>query len=168
MTDPDRAPAEDPTELLHALHIPDDAGSYAVALQRLLRRIPDGRGRWIGHDAGWYPIIVACDEQLATIDPTYTVLQVKEKFGTLRYYCAPSVDLADEDRDRFFHHVRDAQSASARTCEICSKPAALREHRGWLKTLCHDCFEQRGLDLRDSGGGWPTLIATDSATTPEP
>ena len=144
MTEPDRPPAVDHAELLNAIHVPEDAGTYAAALERLLRRIPDGRGRWIGHQAGWYSIIVSCDEQLAAIDPAYAVLQVKEKFGTLRYYCVPSADLSADDRERFDHHVREAQSASARTCEICSKPASLRERGGWLKTLCHDCFEQRG------------------------
>lgn len=143
MTDPDQPPAVNHTEPLNAIEVPDDAGSHAGALERLLRRIPHGRGRWINHGAGWYPIIVACDEQLAAIDPAYVVLQVKEKFGTLRYYCTPSADLSADDRERFFDHVREAESVSARTCENCSKPGSLRDRGGWLKTLCDDCFAQR-------------------------
>jgi hypothetical protein len=36
-----------------ALHIPADAGQHAAALEKILRRIPDGWGRWISHDSGW-------------------------------------------------------------------------------------------------------------------
>jgi hypothetical protein len=32
--------------LINALHVPPDAGPYAPALERILRRIPDGWGRW--------------------------------------------------------------------------------------------------------------------------
>jgi hypothetical protein len=50
--------------LLNALHIP-----------------PDGWGRWIDHGAGWYPIVVTCDEHLAAMDADYVVHQIKEKYG---------------------------------------------------------------------------------------
>lgn len=34
----------------------------------------------------WEELVVQLDEDIATIDPDYTVQQVKEKFGGLRYY----------------------------------------------------------------------------------
>lgn len=82
----------DPHRHRNALHIPADAGSHAPALEIILRRIPDGWGRWISVAAGWYPLVVATDHQLAAIDADYVVHQIKEKFGTLRYCCAPSSD----------------------------------------------------------------------------
>lgn len=85
--------------LINAVHIPLDAGPYAPALQRILRRIPDGWGRWISHDAGWYPIVVTLDERLATIDPDYVVHQVKEKFDTLRAMRRHSRLRAEASRD---------------------------------------------------------------------
>lgn len=72
--------------VLNALHIPEDAGDLDTAITNILRRIPDGWGRWISCDKGWYPLIVALDKELAAICPDYELHQVKEKFGTLRYY----------------------------------------------------------------------------------
>ncbi|TCN53554.1 hypothetical protein EV641_106200 [Rhodococcus sp. SMB37] len=62
----------------------EDAGEYTDRLRRILLRIPDGRGRRISTDKGWYPIIARLDEELAALDPEYQVLRVKEKFGGLR------------------------------------------------------------------------------------
>lgn len=68
------------------VHVPEDAGEYAKDLERILLRIPDGWGRWISCDKGWYPLIIELDQKLAEIFPDYELHQVKEKFGTLRYY----------------------------------------------------------------------------------
>lgn len=35
---------------------------------------------------GWWKLVVDLDARLAELDPDYTVCQVKEKFGALRYY----------------------------------------------------------------------------------
>ena len=76
--------------MLNALHVPEDAGDYEGALEKILRRIPDGWGRWISCDKGWYPLVVGLNEQLSQLDPDYQLHQVKEKFGMLRYYAEPS------------------------------------------------------------------------------
>lgn len=78
----------DMKEILNALHVPEDAGEHAGALRRMLLRIPDGWGRWIGCSRGWYPILVELDEQLAALFPGYELHQVKEKYGGLRFYWA--------------------------------------------------------------------------------
>jgi hypothetical protein len=127
--------------LINAPHFPPDAGPYAQALERILRRIPDGWGRWISHDAGWYPIVATFDERLAAIDPDYVVHQVKEKFGTLRYHCVPSGESSRAPWDRFKDITREAEQASARTCERCGEPGVLHRRNHWLKTLCTSCAE---------------------------
>jgi len=66
-----------------------------------MMRIPDGWGRCISCDAGWYPIIVELDAALANLDPNYEVQQVKEKYGTLRYYCEPA-PCAEAECDKQF------------------------------------------------------------------
>ena len=76
--------------IINSLQVPADAGEYTDAITRLLPRIPDGWGRWISCGAGWYPIITVLDAALAELDPDYEVQQVKEKYGTLRYYCDPA------------------------------------------------------------------------------
>ena len=53
--------------------------------------------RWgasFGCDEGWYPLIAGLHEQLSVLVPDYTLVQVKEKFGGLRYYT--SLDGVDE------------------------------------------------------------------------
>ena len=130
--------------LINALHVPPDAGSYAPALEQILRRIPDGWGRWISHDAGWYQIVIAVDQRLAAIDPDYVVHQVKEKYGTLCYYCAPSGEPSPESWDTFHDIVDEAERAAAITCERCGEPGVLRRRRRWLKTLCTSCAEPLG------------------------
>jgi len=69
-----------------ALHMPADAGEFAPALERILRRIPDRWGRWIRCERGWYPLIVRVDDSVSELLPHYEVHQVKEKFGELCYY----------------------------------------------------------------------------------
>ena len=116
--------------MLNALHMPADAGPFAPALETILRRIPDGWGRWIGHDAGWYPIVVALDQRLSAIDPEYVVHQIKEKYGTLRYYCAPSaeepspavVDAFRRDHRRGRTCLGDHLRTLRRTRRVARKP----------------------------------------------
>jgi len=85
----------DPVRVLDAIHVPDDAGEHRAGLERILRRIPDGWGRWIGCGPGWYPIIVDLADAIAELVPEYEIHQVKEKYGTLRFYWGvPYRDLA--------------------------------------------------------------------------
>lgn len=105
-----------------------------------MRRIPDGWGRWISCDAGWYPLIVDLDAAMAAIWPTYVVQQVKEKFGSLRFYFdAEGLPLEDPRHRRRDALLRDAEERSLRTCEVCGADAVLCKRRGWLKTLCAGC-----------------------------
>jgi hypothetical protein len=127
-----------------ALHVPPDAGEYAAGLDRILRRIPDGWGRWIRHDAGWYPMTIACDEQLAALDADYVVYQVKEKFGTLSYYCEPSAERRIALWEWFTDITAAVQRKSAITCERCGQPGVLHRLPHWVKTLCDACAVDLG------------------------
>jgi len=136
----------DSQRLLNSLHIPKDAGEYEEALSLMLRRIPDGWGRWIGCQAGWYPLIVKLDQDLAAIDPEYELNQVKEKFGTLRYY----IELSDTARarpdasERANELIAEAERASATICEQCGQPGSAKKTAGgWYKTLCDTCSGDR-------------------------
>jgi hypothetical protein len=129
----------------NALHIPADAGPHAAAIETILRRIPDGWGRWISVDAGWYPLVIATNHRLAELDAEYVLHQIKEKFGTLRYYCAPSGDDPNPDLlDALDEITAAAERASAITCERCGQPGMLQRTRYWAKTLCHSCAEPLG------------------------
>lgn len=57
-----------------------------------------------------------------------SVLQVKEKFGTLRFYYAGGDDTVAG-------MVSMAETMSACTCEVCGNPGKIRR-TGWYQTLC--------------------------------
>ncbi|SKU22766.1 hypothetical protein [Mycobacteroides abscessus] len=132
---------------------PDDAGAHADALERILRRIPQRWGREISHGPGWYPIVVACHEQLVAIDPDYVVHQVKQKYGTLNYYCTSDAELTPEQWEAFDAITDQAARVSAVTCELCGDPGEMCERREWFKTLCVPCGEPLGyLSVARKGG----------------
>lgn len=56
--------------------------------------------------------------------------QVKEKFGTLRFYTT-----GGDDTIRGMIHM--AESMSAVTCEVCGSPGKFRGH-GWFYTACDE------------------------------
>ena len=79
-------------------------------------------GRVFGH---WYP------------DTGFEVVQVKEKYGTLRFYTGGTTPSREVD-DKIQEYVSFAEMLSECICETCGKPGSLRP-MGWYKTLCYDC-----------------------------
>jgi hypothetical protein len=66
-----------------------------------------------------------------------TLDQVKEKFGTLRFYYTGG-------DDEISGMVRMAESMSSVTCEQCGKPGK-QVGGGWITTLCEEHAEARGI-----------------------
>ena len=64
-----------------------------------------------------------------------TLDQVKEKFGTLRFYYSGGDDVIDG-------MVRMAEAMSGVTCEECSAPAQTHGP-GWIRTICEPCETKR-------------------------
>lgn len=128
---------------INSLHVPEDAGEYRKGIVELISRIPDGWGRWISCDAGWYPLITELGTKLAAIDPNYVVHQIKEKFGTLRFYAETD---AEGERLRHFEAlIASAEEKSANTCERCGRsPAELHVSKvpplSYGRTLCRACW----------------------------
>jgi hypothetical protein len=126
--------------------------------ERLLNRIPDQWGKWVSCDSGWDWILDDLDRKLSYLDPEYQINQVKEKFGTLRFYyqAQATKDVVFELMD---DAVRTAEHYSAYTCEACGKcsvygseskgivfdsTAGRKLSSGWFKTLCDSCAEGTG------------------------
>jgi hypothetical protein len=59
-----------------------------------------------------------------------TAVQVKEKFGGLRFYTNGATDIQDA-------YITFAEMISVRTCEVCGKPGK-RTSDGWIRTLCKE------------------------------
>jgi hypothetical protein len=85
---------------------------------------------------GWHPLIKELEEKLNAIDPNYELLQVKEKFGGLRYYANTFV--TEREAQELFHLlIAEAEEASFHICEVCGEPGEQYSSKhGWLKTLC--------------------------------
>ena len=92
---------------------------------------------------GWYDLI---DELCANIQgyidnnpskniPQVVAEQVKEKFGTLRFYTQGGDDLTSG-------MIWFAESMSGRICETCGNPGT-RKGGGWIKTICKPCEDAR-------------------------
>ena len=65
--------------------------------------------------------------------------QVKEKFGTLRFYMTT-------ETEEMSALIREAEERSAVTCEECGSPGTCRDG-GWILTLCDKCaVERKGSD----------------------
>lgn len=90
--------------------------------------------KWLPYvGVGWHPLLIELDKQLSKTDPNYTIEQVKEKYGTLRFYVG-ELTIAG------WRFVEDAEKASETTCELCGNPGETRSG-GWLKTLCDLCVQ---------------------------
>ena len=67
--------------------------------------------------------------------PQVTLDQVKEKFGTLRFYYSGG--------DEYISGmVTMAEAMSGCTCERCGNPGK-QTKGGWIKTICEPCEEKR-------------------------
>lgn len=61
-------------------------------------------------DDNWLPIVEKLHKDLLKIDPDYVVAQVKEKFGSLRYYAYPSrADKGMASNKAFYDRIRQAE-----------------------------------------------------------
>jgi hypothetical protein len=107
---------------------------------------------------GWYPIInTLCSEIQSRIDwnnknvdngygnykeiKQVVAVQIKEKFGGLRFYY--------EGGDDHIHGmVRMAENWASTTCEICGNPGQTR-HGFWIKTLCDEHEAERQERYKD-------------------
>ena len=108
----------------------------------------------IQHHSGWNSII---ERLLAKIeahlaekyaagfrDPDYgfQIDQIKEKFGTLRFYVCG----AD---DQIFQWIVEAERETAHTCEVCGATGSLHCRIGgyWVYTRCPQCADPAVMEL---------------------
>ena len=106
--------------------------------------------KYIDCGIGWYKIIedLCCKihEEIAKQPPlgeeTYSyypcVAQVKEKFGTLRFYMF-------SETDEISKLIQEAERLSSITCEKCGDPGKITG-KHWYATLCDRCEVNSGMD----------------------
>lgn len=80
---------------------------------------------------GWLPMIRELAEKITAIDPICQASQVKEKYGTLRFYM-------DTACDAVYYLIDEYEAISERTCEECGAPGTIGG-KGWITTRCKGC-----------------------------
>ena len=88
----------------------------------------------------------------------YIVEQIKEKFGTLRWYAslvAYDDDIigdatVDEVNDRLDLIVTAYELISSVTCISCGTHEGIRFTRGWISPTCYKCYAKNELDMYDN------------------
>ena len=94
---------------------------------------------------GWFDLLKECIEKIKTIcekedfvvftpdDSGHIyILQIKEKYGTLRFYVSSATD-------EIYNFIDEAEKKSAFTCERCGANGKLRGDRFFIYTACDAC-----------------------------
>jgi hypothetical protein len=84
---------------------------------------------------GWHGLIKELIEDLIRLGWDRGVLQIKEKFGTLRFH-------VKDRRPEYLDRIEVATDRSGEICESCAKPGSLRASgTRWYTTRCERCAE---------------------------
>ena len=92
-------------------------------------------------ESGWDEILKPIFEYVENYnkdkdyDDRLEILQIKEKFGTLRIYC-------NFYTEKLRNLIEKAEEESINTCECCGTHENLGWTSGWIKRLCKGCSEK--------------------------
>jgi hypothetical protein len=92
----------------------------------------------IEHNDGWFDLLWRLFEGIEKIleqDSGFRIMQIKEKFGTLRIYTNFTSDLIDT-------LINKAELESEKICEDCGKKGKVVEYNGWLRCQCSKCLKK--------------------------
>lgn len=93
----------------------------------------DGAKHSVGK--GWEKLIEICYNACKSESYPVTILQVKEKWGGLRFYTSGGTD-------ELLDLLDNAEKLSYNICEACGKAGKVREDLSWVTTLCSACYER--------------------------
>jgi hypothetical protein len=115
---------------------------------------------WVECNEGWYPIIDDLSKEVSELAKKFppmndenriNVVQIKEKFGGLRYYVNYH-GMSDDDIQQIEYIIRNAEMKTFAVCEDCGgNGEKVSPRRYWMKTLCPDC--QNKYDMGDTPNG---------------
>lgn len=98
----------------------------------------------IGCDDGWFKLLddflTEFESCCLEINTQPLILQIKEKFGTLRVYFTYT-DIEEID-DRLDEIVEKYTNRSMHTCEFCGIFGEISNVRNYLKCVCGQCKEK--------------------------
>lgn len=95
--------------------------------------------KYIHIDEGWYKLALQCHIELLNADPDYKILQIKEKFGALRFYIEPSEEYyqtPEGEKTNLNAIIARYEALSRVTCEATGQSGVLmKSPGGWYRTL---------------------------------
>lgn len=88
---------------------------------------------------GWYDLLYKLISDIKDVEPpkNFEIVQVKEKFGELRFYTYNSTEIIDQ-------LIETAENDSVTICERCGADAMVQRIQGWYAAICDEC--RRELD----------------------
>jgi hypothetical protein len=96
---------------------------------------------------GWFDLIYKLSQDIVNISKNVTAEQVKEKFGSLRFYYRYTENNIERD-NRINELIEEAEEKSFTTCESCGSTDEVTQTEGWIVTLCKTCKKEY---LQDRG-----------------
>lgn len=84
---------------------------------------------------GWLLLVKNLIDELIAAGWDKQICQIKEKFGSLRFY----VNSASDECHRIISRY---ENLSSEICETCGEPGELRQG-GWMRTLCDNHSDGR-------------------------
>lgn len=108
-------------------------------------------------DNGWFDLIYSLCTEITGVYKKHgipidiTVEQVKEKYGSLRFYYSvqkPNHETVFSDKEKEAHNdvrklVNQWEKKSETVCEKCGNQGILRSDLSWIQTLCDDCYNKK-------------------------
>lgn len=110
----------------------DDPGVLPMTTFEDLQALHPVCGADVGR--GWHPLVTKLHDDLIALVGEYTLVQVKEKFGGLRFYVS-GIDYPSPAYDL----IAAAERESYTICELCGAPPRPQTGGGWIQTLCAPC-----------------------------
>ena len=99
-------------------------------------------------DDGWFDLIwmlsLALEDETKTTGTVIEAMQVKEKFGGLRFYLSGATE-------RAYNLVSAAERLSEITCEVCGKYGRVTNRTGghWYKCVCKEHAAELKYDWKE-------------------
>ena len=82
---------------------------------------------------GWHALVLELYKLCEQHDVTIT--QIKEKYGSLRFYVAGAPDIV-------LDAIEAAEKKSETTCELCGNEGKIIKRNHWLMCRCPKCEEK--------------------------
>ena len=147
---------------------PNEVKEYADPIDKLIEDYPSvfkdmTHGSAYDLPSGWYLLVdKLCSDLSVLLDeerknttqnpeqPLFNVLQIKEKFGGLRFYY-----MMNTKNDELYHEVQKlidiAEDTSYTICEITGKPGKFCKSGSHYHTFCEEVRIKNGFEVVDNG-----------------